>query len=76
MAYALFGDVAAARALFFPLWIHQTLYPLLRAPGVQDVMYGDCLLPYCDLVSLAITIVVSGTIYYLLAAAIEGVRTG
>lgn len=76
MTYALVDDVATARVLFFPVWVHQTLYPLLREPGVQNVMYGDCLLPYCDVVGFAITTVVSGTVYYLLAAAIDRLRTG
>lgn len=70
IVYRVFADVSLASTLFFPIRIYQRIRPVLRAPGYQDVMYGECLIPYCDEWSLSITVVVSGCGYYLAALAL------
>lgn len=67
VAYRFVGSVWLAGTVFFPLRLLLLVQPHLRAPGYQDVMYGECLVPYCDQIALILTILVSGIVYYALA---------
>lgn len=70
IAYQFFNSIFLTSALFFPIRIYHRIRPILREPGYQDVMYGDCLIPYCDQASVVITVVVSAVLYFSLAAVI------
>lgn len=65
--YRYSGNVQIARVVFFPFGVYQYVRSVVRAPGYQDVMYGECIVPHCDLASILLTIVFSGVVYYSIA---------
>lgn len=67
IAYRVLDSVVLAGTLFFPLRVYLWLRPRVRAPGYQDIMMGDCLIPYCDSVAAALTIGLSILLYYTAA---------
>lgn len=67
VAYRNVGSVRLAGTMFVPLRLYLLVRPRLRAPGYQDVMDGECLVPACDHIAILLTIVVSGLVYFALA---------
>jgi hypothetical protein len=51
----------------FPFMLYFEIYPLLRKPGYDDIQYGECLVPNCDMWSILIAALISVALYYFLA---------
>ena len=71
IAYRVFNNVVLASVLLFTVRIYLRIRPLFRAPGYQDIMYGECVIPYCDQISIVITLILSALIYYSIAVFLD-----